>query len=90
MNFDIYDKKRIGKKTWYLAKSNLASYMQCLKENFFNFEIQRRIVKNVYLDGAHNVDGMRAFIETARSIVRVNPSIESFSFNNSYSSFATL
>lgn len=51
MNFDIYDKKRIGKKTWYLTKSNLASYMQCLKENFFNFEIQRRIVKNVYLDG---------------------------------------
>lgn len=36
----------------------------------------QQLKKNVYLDGAHNVDGMRAFIETARSIVRVNPSID--------------
>ena len=51
MNFIIYDYKALKGRTWYLAKCNLAEYMRCLKKDFFNYEIQRRIVKNTYLDG---------------------------------------
>lgn len=51
MNFGIYDHKVLKDSIWYLAKSDLAEYMRCLKKDFFDFEIQRRIVRNTYLDG---------------------------------------
>lgn len=38
-----------GKK-WYLAVCNLLEYLESLKDEFFNYDIQRRIVKNSYLD----------------------------------------
>ena len=51
MDVFIYDHKDLHDRTWYLAKCNLAEYLRCLKKDFFDFEIQRRIVKNIYLDG---------------------------------------
>ena len=51
MNITILKEKELqnGKK-WYLAVCNLLEYIESLKDNFFNYDIQRRIVKNSYLD----------------------------------------
>lgn len=37
-------------KGWYLAKGNMWEYLDGLKDNFYDFEVQRRIVANSYLD----------------------------------------
>ena len=50
MKIEILDEKPIGERHWYLAKGNLLDYLQGLKEDFYDFAIQRRIVKNIYLD----------------------------------------
>lgn len=51
MNITILKEKKLqnGKK-WYLAICNLLEYIESLKDEFFNYDIQRRIVKNSYLD----------------------------------------
>lgn len=51
MNITILKEKELqnGKK-WYLAVCNLLEYIESLKDEFFNYDIQRRIVKNSYLD----------------------------------------
>lgn len=51
MNITILREKDLqtGKK-WYLAVCNLLEYIESLKDEFFNYDIQRRIVKNLYLD----------------------------------------
>ena len=51
MNITILKEKKLqnGKK-WYLAVCNLLEYLETLKDEFFNYDIQRRIVKNSYLD----------------------------------------
>ena len=51
MNITILKEKELqnGKK-WFLAVCNLLEYIESLKDNFFNYDIQRRIVKNSYLD----------------------------------------
>lgn len=51
MNITILKEKELqnGKK-WYLAVCNLLEYLESLKDEFFNYDIQRRIVKNLYLD----------------------------------------
>lgn len=51
MNITILRGKELqnGEK-WYLAVCNLLEYMESLKDEFFNYDIQRRIVKNSYLD----------------------------------------
>lgn len=51
MNITILKEKKLqnGKK-WYLAVCNLLEYIESLKDEFFNYDIQRRIVKNSYLD----------------------------------------
>ena len=51
MDLYLYERKTIENRSWFLAKCNLALYMENLRKDFFDFEIQRRIVKNVYLDG---------------------------------------
>lgn len=51
MELYLYERKIIDNRSWFLAKCNLALYMENLRKDFFDFEIQRRIVKNVYLDG---------------------------------------
>lgn len=51
MNITILkDKELQNGKKWYLAVCNLMEYLESLKDEFFNYDIQRRIVKNSYLD----------------------------------------
>lgn len=51
MNITILKEKDLQKgKKWYLAVCNLLEYIESLKDDFFNYDIQRRIVKNSYLD----------------------------------------
>ena len=46
----LREKKLQNGKKWYLAVCNLLEYIDSLKDEFFNYDIQRRIVKNSYLD----------------------------------------
>lgn len=51
MDIIILDNKNItDNKRWFLCKGNLYEYLMSLKEDFFSFAIQRKIVKNQYLD----------------------------------------
>jgi len=51
MKFKILDIKEFGNgKVWLLAKLNLKEYVSSLTIENFNFEVQRKIVKNKYLD----------------------------------------
>ena len=51
MNINVLKSKELqnGRK-WYLATCNLLEYLESLNDEFFNYDIQRRIVKNSYLD----------------------------------------
>ncbi|GGF49163.1 hypothetical protein [Echinicola rosea] len=52
MKFKILREKDFGKgKYWLLAELNLLEYVESLVDDNFNFEVQRKIVKNRYLDG---------------------------------------
>jgi len=52
MKFRILKEKDFGKgKYWLLAELNLLEYVESLSEDNFNFDVQRKIVKNKYLDG---------------------------------------
>ncbi len=50
MEIEILDKKEIQHRTWYLCKGKLIDYLEGLKIDFYEYAIQRRIVKNQYLD----------------------------------------
>lgn len=51
MRLEILDSKTIeNNKKWYLCKGKLSDYIAGLKADFYSFEIQRKIVKNQYLD----------------------------------------
>ena len=51
MNFTVLDNKIIGNKHWFLCKGNLYEFISSMKRDFSEFQIQRRIVRNGYLDG---------------------------------------
>lgn len=51
---EILAYKKIDQRNWYLCKGNLMTYLSKLKEDFYEFAIQRRIVKNQYLDSLYN------------------------------------
>lgn len=51
---EILAHKNVGHKNWYLCKGSLMEYLSKLKEDFYEFAIQRRIVKNLYLDSLYN------------------------------------
>lgn len=52
MKFKILKEKDFGEgKYWLLAELNLLEYVESLVDDNFNFEVQRKIVKNRYLDG---------------------------------------
>lgn len=53
ISIEILAHKSIDKRNWYLCKGNLFNYLSKLKENFYEFAIQRRIVKNQYLDSLY-------------------------------------
>lgn len=46
----ILDCKTFDDRQWMLCKGNLSEYLGSLKSDFYNFSIQRKIVKNQYLD----------------------------------------
>lgn len=46
----ILDCKTLDDRQWMLCKGNLAEYLASLKKEFYTFSIQRKIVKNQYLD----------------------------------------
>lgn len=50
LKLEVLASKQIQHKTWYLCRGNLLEYLNSLKGNFYEFAIQRRIVKNQYLD----------------------------------------
>lgn len=50
MDLIVLDKKSVDKKQWLLCKGNLLGYISTLKRDFSEFQIQRRIVNNGYLD----------------------------------------
>lgn len=56
MNYqvEILESKTINGKPWILCKGKLSDYLNSLKINFYDFAIQRRIVKNQYLDTLFN------------------------------------
>lgn len=50
MKLNILDYKQLPDRGWILCKGNLIEYLDSLKKDFFKFSIQRKIVKNKYLD----------------------------------------
>ena len=50
MKIKILEKKEIRHRGWYLCRGNLKEYLEGLKTEFYEYAIQRRIVKNQYLD----------------------------------------
>lgn len=50
MKIEILDKKIEGQKLWFLGKISLWDYLSSVTPENFDFEIQRGIVKNRYLD----------------------------------------
>lgn len=54
MKIKILEKKEIQHRTWYLCKGKLKEYLEELKTEFYEYAIQRRIVKNQYLDKLHS------------------------------------
>ncbi|MDP3291322.1 MAG: hypothetical protein Q8M43_04745 [Sulfuricurvum sp.] len=50
MNLTILDSKTADGRSWYLCKANAKEYLSELKIGFYDFAIQRQIVKNQYLD----------------------------------------
>lgn len=50
MKLKILESKKIDNRTWYLCKGNLLEYLEELKPEFYDYAIQRKIVKNQYLD----------------------------------------
>ena len=54
MTFQILDYKEVGDgKSWYLCKGKLYDFIEALHKDFYEYQIQRRIVRNVYLDGLY-------------------------------------
>jgi len=53
LNVKVLDKKKLGKHIWVLCKVSLFDYLSMLKEDFYSFAIQRKIVKNQYLDSLY-------------------------------------
>ena len=50
MKVEILDFKNPENRTWFLCKGNLLEYLKELKNDFYDYIIQRKIVKNQYLD----------------------------------------
>lgn len=54
MVYQILDSKSYKDgKSWYLCKARLYDFLRALHNDFYEYQIQRRIVRNVYLDGLY-------------------------------------
>jgi len=80
MNFYLFDSKKTKTGKWYLCKCNLYEYLTDLAPNFYDFQVQRRIVRNIYLDGLYNTiisgDPIPAFTITADKVSINGTSLE--------------
>jgi len=54
LELEILDDKILPDRSWYLCKAKLLPYLGNLKDSFYEYAIQRRIVKNQYLDALYN------------------------------------
>lgn len=50
MRLTIIQKKQLTENTWYMCVGNLFDYLSTLHKDFYEYQIQRRIVRNIYLD----------------------------------------
>lgn len=50
MRLEVLDTKVVNGQTWAICKGNLLEYLTGLRTDFFEFSVQRKIVKNIYLD----------------------------------------
>ena len=50
MKIEVLDKKINDGKSWFLGKISLWDYLSSVKPQNFDFDVQRGIVKNRYLD----------------------------------------
>lgn len=80
MEFYLFDKKSLKTGNWYLCKCNLYEYLTNLSTDFYGFQVQRRIVKNIYLDGLYNTiisgDPIPAFTITANDVCTNETTLE--------------
>ena len=80
MEFYLFDKKSLKTGNWYLCKCNLYEYLTNLRTDFYGFQVQRRIVKNIYLDGLYNTiisgDPIPAFTITANDVCTNETTLE--------------
>lgn len=80
MEFYLFDKKGLKIGNWYLCKCNLYEYLTNLRTDFYGFQVQRRIVKNIYLDGLYNTiisgDPIPAFTITANDVCTNETTLE--------------
>lgn len=53
MKLRILQKRVLESSTWYMCVGNLYDYLSTLKKDFYEYQIQRRIVRNVYLDNVY-------------------------------------
>lgn len=77
MKVEVIDKKVMdnGKK-WFLCRGSLFDYLSELKKDFSSFSIQRRIVKNRFLDGLYNTiftgEPIPSFSLTCKDDIAIN------------------
>lgn len=50
MKLKILQKRVLDDGTWYMCVGNLYDYLSTLNKDFYEYQIQRRIVRNIYLD----------------------------------------
>lgn len=50
MKLTVLQKKTTEKGTWYMCTGNLWEYLSTLQKDFYEYQVQRRIVRNIYLD----------------------------------------
>lgn len=50
LKVEILDAKELIDNTWFLCKGSLSDYLENLKPSFYEYIIQRKIVKNKYLN----------------------------------------
>ena len=50
MIIKVLQKKIVHGNTWMMCVGNLYDYLSTLNKDFYEYQIQRRIVRNIYLD----------------------------------------
>jgi len=74
LQIEILDAKDLNDNTWFLCKGSLLDYLEKLKPSFYEYIIQRKIVKNRYLNTIVNtiVAGEPVPIITLTTTIKLN------------------